>query len=58
MTPDQVLIVEDAVSGVIAGTAAKVKVVGLLGTTSKEELLAAGATKIINNLQELSYLYE
>jgi beta-phosphoglucomutase len=47
------LVVEDAISGVAAAKAAGAMVCGLVGTTTKERLLDAGADAVIRNLQEL-----
>lgn len=52
----QCLIVEDAVSGVKAARAAGATVVGLPGTSSAEELKAAGADAMVSGLEEIAAL--
>ena len=48
------LVVEDAPSGVGAGVAAGCRVLGVLGTHSEAELLAAGASWIVRSLEDVS----
>ncbi len=48
------LVVEDAPSGVGAGMAAGCRVLGVLGTHSEDELRAAGASWIVESLEDVS----
>jgi len=48
------LVVEDAPSGVGAGIAAGCRVLGVLGTHSETELRAAGASWIVQSLEDVS----
>ncbi len=50
---DQCCIVEDAPIGVKAGKSAGAKVIGILSTHSKEELLAAGADYMVESLDQI-----
>jgi beta-phosphoglucomutase len=51
--PHSCLVVEDAVSGVIAAIKAGASVVGVAGTCSEADLLAAGALTVLPNITEL-----
>lgn len=51
--PENMVFVEDSVSGVKAGKNAGCYVIGITNTTSEEKLRLAGADKIITNLLEL-----
>ena len=53
---EQCLVVEDAVAGVQAAKAAGAIACGVLGTSSRERLVAAGADFVIEDLQELRSL--
>lgn len=53
LPPDHCVVVEDAVSGVAAGRAAGATVWGLPGTSSANELKAAGATLTMNRLEDM-----
>jgi beta-phosphoglucomutase len=50
---DDCVVVEDAVAGVQAGLAAGGMVIGVAGTCGREVLLAAGANRVIQQLDEL-----
>jgi mannitol-1-/sugar-/sorbitol-6-phosphatase len=52
--PTDCLVVEDAPSGVGAGIAAGCRVLGVLGTHSEAELRAAGASWIVQTLEDVS----
>ena len=51
--PADCLVVEDAPSGVHAGKAAGCRVLGVLGTSTVEELLAAGADWVVASLEHV-----
>lgn len=51
--PPDGLVVEDAVAGVKAARLAGASVIGISGTCREEDLLAAGALKVIQELREL-----
>jgi beta-phosphoglucomutase-like phosphatase (HAD superfamily) len=53
VTPENMVFVEDSVSGVQAGMNAGCYVVAIINTTAEEKLRSAGADKIITNLLEL-----
>ena len=50
---DRFAVVEDALAGVEAGLGAGARVIGVVGTTTAEALLNAGASVVIHNLHEL-----
>ncbi len=52
--PAECIVVEDAPSGVGAGLAAGCRVLGVLGSHNEEELRAAGATWIVQSLEDVS----
>jgi mannitol-1-/sugar-/sorbitol-6-phosphatase len=52
--PADCIVVEDAPSGVGAGVAAGCRVLGVLGTSSAEELKAAGAEWVVGSLEDVS----
>jgi mannitol-1-/sugar-/sorbitol-6-phosphatase len=54
IAPEKCIVAEDAPSGVRAGKAAGARVLGLRTTTNDEELLAAGADWIAQDLSSLS----
>ena len=56
VAPEDCIVVEDAVAGVLAGRAAGAEVIGILGSFSKEELEAAGAGTICQKTRELQRL--
>ncbi len=51
--PEDCLVVEDAPSGVRSGVAAGCIVLGVEGTHPREELLAAGARRVVRSLQDV-----
>lgn len=51
--PERCVVLEDAVAGVRSGKAAGATVIAVLTTHSREELVAAGADCIIENLSQL-----
>ncbi len=53
LLPRECLIIEDAVSGVLAGKAAKAIVWGISATCSAEELHRAGAARVIDRLEDI-----
>ena len=48
--PEQCIVIEDSISGVVAATRAKIKVYGLVKMCSAEELENAGAIPFTNML--------
>ena len=55
--PNEAIVVEDSISGVRASGSAGVETIGILGTTGREQLVEAGAAKVINNLNDLVGMY-
>lgn len=53
MKPSETFAVEDSVAGVRSATAASIRVVGLAGTSTPEELRQAGALTAIQSLSQL-----
>lgn len=53
VAPAEAVVVEDAVSGVQAGVAVGLPVLGLLGTAPAADLLAAGARGVLDRLADL-----
>jgi beta-phosphoglucomutase len=53
LPPGDCLIIEDAVSGVLAGKAARAIVWGISATCSAEELQKAGADRVIDRLEDI-----
>ena len=53
VAPADCLVVEDAPSGVHAGKAAGCRVLGVLGTSTAEELFAAGADWVVASLEHV-----
>jgi sugar-phosphatase len=53
-SPAECIVVEDAPSGVGSGIAAGCRVLGVLGTHSEAELRAAGASWIVQSLEDVS----
>lgn len=51
--PNHCVVIEDAASGVAAGVAAGMTVIGITGTDSSAALKRAGATWIVQGLQEI-----
>ena len=51
--PADCLVIEDAPSGIQAGKAAGCRVLGVLGTSTVEELLAAGADWVVASLEHV-----
>lgn len=56
LEPNQCLVIEDAVSGVLAARAAGIRTIAVTGTDTSEKLLTAGAERIVASLQELQLL--
>lgn len=56
LEPSQCVVIEDAVSGVVAAQAAGIRTFAVTGTDTSEKLLAAGAERIVTSLQELQLL--
>lgn len=56
LVPSQCLVIEDAVNGVMAATAAGIRTIAIAGTDEPEKLLAAGAECVVTSLQELQLL--
>jgi cytidine deaminase len=56
--PSRCIVVEDAVSGVAAGKAAGMTVIGFTSAHTAEELLAAGADRIVDQIGEIGALLE
>jgi bifunctional UDP-N-acetylglucosamine pyrophosphorylase/glucosamine-1-phosphate N-acetyltransferase len=54
IAPSECVVVEDAVSGVIAGKAAGARVIGMAGTSPEGALLEAGAGRVVHSLTELA----
>ena len=50
--PDQAVIIEDSVNGIVAGRRAKVEVIGF-AEDNGSHLIQAGALMVISNLEEL-----
>ena len=53
LSPENCIVVEDAVSGVMSGVAAGCRVLGVEGTYTAEALRAAGATWVVPTLREV-----
>jgi beta-phosphoglucomutase len=51
--PSDCIIVEDAISGVMAGCNAGIRVIGLTSSVASERLLAAGAESCMDDIREL-----
>jgi beta-phosphoglucomutase len=58
LAPSECLVIEDAVSGVKAGKAAGATVWGIPTTCAAEDLLAAGADRVIDRLSDLPVVTE
>lgn len=56
--PHEALVIEDSTNGIKAATQAHIQVIGILGTTNSEILLAAGAKKTVSSLQELEKILD
>jgi HAD superfamily hydrolase (TIGR01509 family) len=54
--PARTVVIEDSVNGVLAGCAAGMTVFGFAGLTPAAKLLAAGATRVFEDMRELSAL--
>lgn len=54
LEPCECVIVEDSIAGVEAAHGAGAITVGIVGTCSQKDLVAAGATHVIHNLAEIS----
>lgn len=54
LAPEQCVVVEDAPTGVGSGKAAGSRVLGVLGTHSESELLAAGAEWVVRSMAEVA----
>jgi beta-phosphoglucomutase len=52
LSPDQAVIIEDSVNGIVAGRRAKVEVIGF-SEDNDSNLIQAGASVVISNLEEL-----
>ena len=52
--PADCIVVEDAPSGISAGVAAGCRVLGVLGTHTESELRAAGASWVVQSLEDVS----
>ena len=55
LQPEECIVVEDAISGIIAAKAAGMKVVTLTTTLPREQLAEAGADLIIDSFAEINY---
>ena len=51
--PERCIVVEDSVSGVLAASRARMRVIGLATLTPAQDLLAAGAHRVISHHHEL-----
>lgn len=58
VAPEECYVVEDAVNGILAAKDAGAKSIGLVGSFTKEQLLAAGADFVIEDLSEILTLRE
>lgn len=55
LKPMQCVVVEDAVSGIQAALGAQARVVAIAGTESREKLLSAGASHVVDQLEDILF---